>query len=84
MYIFYIPGVYIIKLSVNNEIICVFNKHHILFRRYSDHPWKIVCSVVVELSKHSYWKMPPKNAHVLVLRIFHKVHCMTTCKEFEE
>ena len=28
---FYFPGVYMIKLSVNNEIICVFNKHHILF-----------------------------------------------------
>ena len=25
-----------------------------------------------------------KKAHVLVLGIFHKVHCMTTCKEFEE
>ena len=83
----YILGVYIIKLSVNTEIICVFNKHHILFRRYSSiggDIWKIVCSVGVGLSKHGYGKMSPKKAHVLVLGIFHKVHCMTTCKEFEE
>ena len=73
-----------IKLSVNYEIICVFNKHHILSRRYSDHPRKIVCSVGVELSKHGYGKMTPKKAHVLVLGMFHKVHGMTTCKEFEE
>ena len=75
---------YIIKLSANYEIICVFNKHHILFRRYSDHLWKIVCSVGVGLSKHGYGKMTPKKAHVLVLGIFCEVHCMTTCKEFEE
>ena len=34
-------------------------------------------------SKHGYEKMPPKKAYVLVLGIFHKVHCMTTCTEFE-
>ena len=74
-----------IELSVNNEIICVFfNKHHILFRRYSDHPWNIVSSVGVGLSKYSCGKMPPKNAHVLVLGTFHKAHCITTCKKFEE
>ena len=64
--------------------LCVFNKHHIIFRRYSDHPWKIACSVGVGLSKHGYKKMTPKKAHVLVLGIFNKGHCMTTCKEFEE
>ena len=82
--IFYIVGIYIIKLSVNYEIICLFNKHYILFRSYTDHPWKIVCSVGLGLSKHGYGKMTPKKAHVLVLGIFHTVHCMTTCKEFEE
>ena len=49
-----------IKLSVNNENICVFNKHHMIFRRYSDLPWNIVCLVGVGLSKHGYEKMPPK------------------------
>ena len=80
---FYILGVHVMKLSVNNEIICVFNKHHMIFRRYSNHPWNIVCSVGVVLSKHVYGKMPPKKAYVLVLGIFDKVHCMATCKEFE-
>ena len=46
--------------------------------------YKIVCSVGVGLSKHGYGKMTPKKAHVLVLGIFYKVHCTTTCKEFEE
>ena len=64
---FYILGVYVIKLSVNNEKICDFNKHHIIFRHYSDLKWNIVCSVGVGLSKHDYGKMPPKKAYVLVL-----------------
>ena len=42
-----------------------------------------MCSVGVGLNKHGYGKMPPKKAYVLVLRIFDKVHCMVTCKEFE-
>ena len=57
--IFYMLGVYVIKSSANNEIICVsVNKHHTIFRRYSDHPWKIMCWG--GLSKHGYGKMPPK------------------------
>ena len=80
---FYILGVYAINLSVKNEIICVFNKNHITFRRYSDHPWNIVCLVGLGLSKHGYGKMPPKKAYVLVRGIFHKVQCMITCTEFE-
>ena len=72
------------KISVSNEIICVFNKHHIhvILLHYSDHPWNIVCSVEVGLSKQGYGKMPPKKAYVLVLRIVHKVYCMTTCTKF--
>ena len=58
----YILGVYVIKFSVQNEKICVFNKHHIIFRRHSDLPWNIVCSVGVGLSKHGCGKMPPKKA----------------------
>ena len=46
----------------NNDLL-FFNKHHIIFRRYSDHPWNIVCSVGVGLSKHGYGKMPPKKAY---------------------
>ena len=61
-FFFYIPGVNVIKLSINNnKLISVFNKCHIIFRRYSDHPWNIVCSVGVGLSKHGYGKMPPKR-----------------------
>ena len=84
MYIFTfcLLGVYVIKLSVNNEKICDFIKQHIIFRRYPDLPWNIVCLVGVGLSKHGYGKMPPKKAHVLVLEIF-DVHCMTTCAKFE-
>ena len=55
----------------------------IIFRRYSDLPWKIVCSVGMGLSIHDYGKMPPKKAYVLVLGIFHKVHCMATGTKFE-
>ena len=40
-------------------------------------------SVELGLSKHGYGIMPPKEAYVLVIGIFHKVHCMTTCTEFE-
>ena len=58
---FYILGVHVIKLGVNNEINCVFNKHHIIFRRYSNHPWNIACSVGLALSKHGYGKMPQKR-----------------------
>ena len=29
------------------------------------------------------WKNVTKMAYVLVLGIFHKVHCMITCTEFE-
>ena len=76
-------GVYIIKFSVKNEKICVFNKHHIIFRRHSDLPWNIVCSVEVGLNKHGYGNMPPKKAYVLVFGMFHKVHCMSTCTKFE-
>ena len=59
VYVFLL-GVYVIKLSVSNEIICVFNKHHIIFRRYSDHTWNIMCTVGVGLSKHECrTKSPP-------------------------
>ena len=81
--IFFILAVCVLNLSVNNEKICAFNKHHIIFRRYSDLPWNIVCSVGVGLSKHGYGKMLPKRAYVLILGIFHTVHCMPTCTKFE-
>ena len=42
-----------------------------------------MCSVGVGLSKHGYGKMLPKKAYVLDLKIFNKVHCMTTCTKFE-
>ena len=63
IFMFYILGVYVIKLSVSNEIICVFNKHHVILRRYSDHPWNIVCSVGMGLGKHGYGKKPPTKAY---------------------
>ena len=37
-----------------------------------------MCTDGVVLSKHGYEKMTPKKAHVLVLEIFHKVHCKAT------
>ena len=37
----------------------------------------------VGLSKHGYGETPPEKAYVLVLGIFNKVDCMTTCTELE-
>ena len=62
---FYNLGGYVIKRKMIN--ICDFNKHRIIFRRHSDIPWNIMCSVGMGLSKHGYGKMPPKNAYVFVL-----------------
>ena len=71
------------QLSVSNELICIFNKHHnnipTLFR--SPMEQHVFGGGAVEQTW--LWKMPPKKAYVLVLGIFHKVHCMTTCTEFE-
>ena len=79
----FILGVYVIKLSLNIDRICIFNKRHIISQHYSDHPWNIMCSMRVGLSKHVYGKMPPKKAYDLVLGIFNKVHFMTICAQFE-